>query len=177
MRKLFVIITKKFSFSSSPHRIISSSFSKGQATTELVLLVPLFLIFAIAIIKIFLIAIMVQKMELSMYYAGRRWMLESHKNMFFSKDKKHGDKMLIKKIKKKIQNDLGYNNPVLRKLMGLEKVDFKVKRTIVYGVLKLKVRAKGILPFQPNKIKEWEIIKYVPTRDRPIGWAIPSVAQ
>lgn len=141
----------------------------------MILLVPLFLIFAIGIVKIFAIAVMVQKMELAMYYAGRRWMLESHKNYqyFTSWDQP----TLVKDIERKVEEYLGIGDPFKEKLLGIKPQDisFTSKPTILYAILTLRVRATGQTPFQPESEKQWEVIKYVPTRDRPIRWNIPSV--
>jgi len=55
----------------------------GQATTEVVLLLPLFMFFLFAFSKIFAVLVLVQKMEIASYYAARRWQLESHRNVSF----------------------------------------------------------------------------------------------
>lgn len=148
---------------------------KGQATTEMVLLVPLFLIVAIGIVKLFALAVMVQKMELACYYAGRRWMLESHKNAAYAGWDQNS---LVKDIERFTAEYLGAGDETKEKLLGFTRGDisFKVQPTIIYGVLTLKVRTVGLIPFKPNFEKEWEIIKYVPTRDRPIQWNVPSVS-
>ena len=49
---------------------------KGQATTEVVLLFPLFVIFAVFIIKIFGLLVLNQKMEIAAFYAARRYQLQ-----------------------------------------------------------------------------------------------------
>ena len=50
--------------------------SQGQATTETVLLFPIFLFFLFAFAKIFALLVLVQKMEIASYYAARRWQLD-----------------------------------------------------------------------------------------------------
>lgn len=132
------------------------------------------MIFAIGIIKIFALSVMVQRMELAMYYAGRRWMLESHKNAAYAS---WDQNTLVKDINHYIMNFLGGEDEFKRQFLGFKPQDikFKVEPTIIYGVLKLNVRTKGLIPFQPDLEKEWEVVKYVPTRDRPIRWNIPSV--
>ena len=148
---------------------------RGQAMTEMVLLVPLFLIFAIGIIKIFALSIMVQKLELASYYAGRRWMLESHKNARWTPWDQNN---LRKDIERWVADYLGAGDDFKEKLLGIRREDihFKVNQTILYAVLTLKVKSRGLIPFRPEMEKEWEVIKYVPTRDRPIAWNIPSLA-
>lgn len=141
----------------------------------MVLLVPLFLIFAIGITKIFALSVMIQKMELAMYYAGRRWMLESHKNAAFNQ----WDMTTLRKdIENYIAFYMGIGDEFKEKILGIRREDIRlnIEPTIIYAVLTLRVRAKGLIPFMPEKELEWEIIKYVPTRDRPIRWNIPSVA-
>lgn len=147
---------------------------KGQATTEMVLLVPLFLIVAIGIVKLFALAVMVQKMELASYYAGRRWMLESHKNAAYAG---WDQNTLSKDIERWVASFLGAGDETKEKLLGFARQDirFRVEPTIIYSVLTLKVRTEGLIPFRPSLEKEWEIIKYVPTRDRPIHWNVPSI--
>ncbi|MBO7605771.1 MAG: hypothetical protein J6S61_04845, partial [Elusimicrobiaceae bacterium] len=58
-----------FSFLHSKH---------GQATTEVVLLFPIFFILALFIIKIYGLLIVLQKTEIASVYAARRWQFESH---------------------------------------------------------------------------------------------------
>src|SRR5271156_878348 len=58
--------------------------AKGQATTEVVLLMPLFMFFLYAFAKIFAMLLLVQKLEIASYYAARRWQLESHRNATYA---------------------------------------------------------------------------------------------
>ena len=53
---------------------------RGQATTEVVLLFPIFMFFLFAFAKIFALLILMQKLEIASFYAARRWQLESHRN-------------------------------------------------------------------------------------------------
>jgi len=170
------VLGRRFSFfrlATRDSRLLGSNL--GQATVELVLLVPLFLICAIGIIKIFALSVMVQKMELASYYAGRRWMLESHKNAAYAS---WDQRFLVRDIESKIAQFLGAGDPFKESLLGFKRQDirFTVEPTIIYGVLTLNVHTKGLIPFRPELAKEWEIVKYVPTRDRPIRWNIPSLA-
>src|SRR4029077_16266121 len=57
--------------------------TRGQATTEVVLLMPLFMFFLFAFAKIFAMLLLVQKLEIASYYAARRWQLESHRNVAY----------------------------------------------------------------------------------------------
>ena len=56
----------------------------GQATTEVVLLFPLFMFFLFAFAKLFALLILVQKLEIASFYAARRWQLESHRKMAYT---------------------------------------------------------------------------------------------
>jgi hypothetical protein len=56
---------------------------RGQATTEVVLLFPVFLMFLLIFAKLFALLILVQKIEIASFYAARRWQLESHRNASF----------------------------------------------------------------------------------------------
>ncbi|HEX4047693.1 MAG TPA: hypothetical protein VH309_07665, partial [Elusimicrobiota bacterium] len=53
---------------------------KGQATTEVVLLLPMFMFFLFAFAKVFALLILVQKLQIASFYAARRWQLQSHRN-------------------------------------------------------------------------------------------------
>jgi Flp pilus assembly protein TadG len=48
---------------------------KGQATTEVVLLFPIFFILALFVIKIYGLLVVVQKTEIASFYAAKRWQL------------------------------------------------------------------------------------------------------
>ena len=102
-------------------------------------------------------------------------MLESHKNAAYAG---WDQGSLVKDIERFTAEYLGAGDETKEKLLGFtrEDITFKVEPTIIYGVLTLKVRTVGIIPFRPNFEKDWEIIKYVPTRDRPIQWNVPSVS-
>jgi hypothetical protein len=47
----------------------------GQATTEVVLLLPFFAFFAFAFVKLFALLILAQRIEIASFYAARRWQL------------------------------------------------------------------------------------------------------
>jgi Flp pilus assembly protein TadG len=51
---------------------------KGQAMTEMLLLLPLFMFIVFFTAKIFALLVLVQKLEIASFYAARRWQLESH---------------------------------------------------------------------------------------------------
>ncbi len=100
---------------------------KGQTTTEVVLLFPVFLIFILFIIKVFGLLVLSQKMEIAGYYAARRFQLQSHETEYF---KQTWDKRFLEKdIQKKIENYLGFDNPGMRKFLSLNKLKLQINRS------------------------------------------------
>ncbi len=94
----------------------------GQATTEVVLLFPLFVIFILFIIKVAGILVLNQKMQIAAVYAARRYQLQSHETSYYANtwDKRY----LRPKIEQKIKDYLGLNNPGMRKFLNIR--DFKL---------------------------------------------------
>lgn len=111
--------------------------NKGQATTEVVLLFPLFFILALFIIKIYGLLIIVQKTEIASFYAARRWQLESHRAAKFSQT--WDDNFLRKDIEDKVQSYIGFKNPSIKKFLSLRKVYITVERTNVWNIINLTV--------------------------------------
>ena len=88
---------------------------RGQATTEVVLLFPIFFILTLFIIKIYGLLIIVQKTEIASFYAAKRWQLESHRavkyadgwdNIFLKKDIEK--KVMDYKISCAVQDDFDF---------------------------------------------------------------------
>lgn len=151
---------------------------RGQATTEVVLIFPVFLFLLFATVKIFGMLILVQKMEIASYYAARRWQLESHRNV----DYEGLDKgMLLSDIELKVSRYLGFDSPNERfldlvRLTGPgAKVD--VQRTQVWNVVTLTVKTAPIQIGWMYKSPGYtfEVTKYVPNRDRPIAFVLPGL--
>lgn len=95
---------------------------KGQATTEVVLLFPLFVIFIVFIIKVAGLLVLNQKMQIAANYAARRYQLQSHQTPIYANS---WDKRYLKpKIEEKIKDYLGLNNPGMRKFLSIR--DFKL---------------------------------------------------
>jgi len=96
---------------------------KGQATTEVVLLFPLFVIFILFIIKVAGLLILNQKMNIAASYAARRFSLQSHETTFYAKtwDKRY----LVPKTEEKIKEYLGMKNQGMKKFLNLR--DFKLQ--------------------------------------------------
>lgn len=95
---------------------------RGQATTEVVLLFPLFVIFILFIIKVAGLLVLNQKMQIAAVYAARRYQLQSHETTYYANT---WDKRYLKpKIEAKIKDYLGLNNPGMRKFLSIR--DFKL---------------------------------------------------
>ncbi len=171
------------------------SFSnRGQATTEVVLLFPILVIFIIFIIKIFGLLVLTQKMEIAGFYAARRFQLQSHMTDFLQRwDRRY----LEKDIKKKVENYLGFNNPGMKRLLSLRSLTLKINRSGTWTQVKMTVRTA------PPRIKflckydklqlckndqncltgfaylcetggEIEVIKYVGPNERVLPWRRPE---
>ncbi len=145
----------------------------GQATTEVVLLLPLFLFFLFAFSKTFALLVLVQKMEVASYYAARRWQLESHRNVQYEgwdNDELRPD------IEKKVKGYLGFGT-IAEGFLGLAEATVTVERTQVWNVVTLYVKTKPAnIPLWKNDGFEFEVVKYVPNRDRPIAFVLPGLS-
>ena len=170
---------------------------RGQATTEVVLLFPIFFILALFIIKVYGLLIVLQKAEIASAYAGRRWQLESHRAVKYTQS---WDKnFLIPSIKKQVQEYIGYNNPAMRKFLSLRKVEVDIKRYEVWNTITITVatyppRIPLLCNYDKREICKSpygqacmrgynficetggtiQVVKQVPNRDRPIGFILPN---
>ncbi|MBI5210332.1 MAG: pilus assembly protein [Elusimicrobia bacterium] len=153
----------------------SSRADSGQAMTETVLLLPMFVFFLYAFAKIFAALVLIQKMEIASYYAARRWQLESHRNYAYAPD---DEGTLKPHIKRTVANYLGYGTPIGRflDLDGAEP-ELTIERTQVWQVVYLRVKTKPVMVSWMYKSKgfDFEITKYVPNRDRPIAFELPGM--
>ena len=151
---------------------------RGQATTETVLLLPIFMLFLYIFVKIYGLLILVQKVEIASFYAARRWQLESHRNVNYVGD----DGNLQQHITEKVRDYLGYGKTAgnFLDLMGTGP-QLDINRTQVWQVLTLTFKTKAInLPFIKDKNQKrfgmtFESTKYVPNRDRPIAFILPGL--
>jgi len=149
---------------------------KGQATTEVVLLLPLFMFFMFAFSKMFAILVLIQKMEIASYYAARRWQLESHRNVQWADT--FDETALCPDIEDKVKDYLGFNSASTKGFLGLTDARVcPVTRTQVWNVVTLTVWTKPInMPLMQTSGYKFEVVKYVPNRDRPIQFELPGLA-
>ena len=152
---------------------------KGQATTEVVLLLPVFMFFLFAFAKIFAMLILVQKMEIASFYAARRWQLESHRNVEYEAD---DTGKLRRDIEKNVSDYLGYGHRGVESFLDLVRLgpygaQLDVTRTQVWNIVTLTVRTKPIQVGWIYKTRgfKFEVTKYVPNRDRPIAFVLPGL--
>ncbi len=113
----------------------------GQATTEVVLLFPVFVIFILFIIKIFGLLVLSQKMEVAGYYAARRFQLQSHETDYYQRT---WDKRFLEKdIQKKVENYLGFDNAGMRKFLSLNKLVLDINRSGTWTKVVLTARTRA----------------------------------
>lgn len=157
----------------------ASRASAGQAMTEVVLLFPIFMFFMLAMAKIFALMILVQKMEIAAFYAARRWQLESHRNVEFD-----GADMgsLKNDIWAQASKSIGYGTAV-EKFMDLapscpngKPAGLVIERTQIWNVVTMRVCTKPVDIAWMYHSPGWtfEVVKYVPNRDRPINFTLPG---
>jgi len=158
---------------------------RGQATTEVVLLFPIFMFFLFAFAKVFALLILMQKLEIASFYAARRWQLESHRNEKWVQ--MHDEPKLLPDIQEKVKTYLGYNTPAAKFLDLTEscrqtascpaKAGVTVQRTQVWNVVTVTACTKPLqMPFYQTTGFVVCSTKYVPNRDRPIAFVLPGVA-
>lgn len=151
----------------------------GQATTEVVLLFPIFMLLLFAMTKLFALLILVQKMEVASYYAARRWQLESHRNVDY--EEQYDKPVLLHDIEVKVSQYLGFDSPN-EKFLDLVRLTgpgarLEVTRTQVWNVVTLTVRTAPMQIAWMYKSPgfTFEVTKYVPNRDRPIAFVLPGL--
>lgn len=175
--------------------------NRGQAMTEMVMIFPIFVLVMLVILKLFALVLVVQKAEIASAYASRKWMLEAHRSsQYVSSDE--GIKNTIRsKVKDFIGNStlLGISDAVVEFTRTQVWTMVEVK---VY-VASPNVPILCIYPenevcdgYEASCVKGYQYMcgtkdeedgkktfkgaiiratKYVPVRDRPIKWSLPSV--
>lgn len=179
-------------------KIKNSLFSRrGQATTEVVLLFPIFFILTLFILKIYGLLVLMQKAEIASFYAARRWQLESHRVTEYASgwDKN----FLLKDITDKVKDYIGYTHEPTRKFLSLRNVEVNIERTEFWQVVTLEISTYPpniplICRYDKRDICKYpygekcfrgynylcetggiiKVIKNVPTRDRPISFNLPT---
>mgnify|MGYP003394083828 CR=1 FL=1 len=157
---------------------------RGQATTEVVLLFPLFMFFLFAFAKVFALLILVQKIEIASFYAARRWQLESHRNASLEG---WDNNTLRGHIESRVRGYLGYGGSsegfldltercLISKECSAGYPGVTVQRTQVWNVVTVTACTKPLdMPFYQTKGFVFCSTKYVPNRDRPIQFVLPGL--
>lgn len=163
----------------SGERPMKKNRRSGQATTEVVLTLPILMLFVWMFTKLFLLLILVQKLEIASYYAARRWQLESHRNVQYEQKDGGGNfgcegqfQSLCGNIEHHVRGYLGCTGGPLVTYLGLAKCDVEITRQNVWNEVSL--TANVTLPFV-QQVKEFRVTKYVPNRDRPIAYVLPGL--
>ena len=100
---------------------------RGQATTEMVLLFPVLVVFVLFIIKIFGLLVLNQKMQIAGMYAARRYQLQSHVTDFYEQG---WDRRYLKKdVQRKVEEIIGFNNPGTRQFLSLNSFKMDINST------------------------------------------------
>ncbi|MFA6584050.1 MAG: TadE family protein [Elusimicrobiaceae bacterium] len=174
----------------------------GQATTEMVLLLPIFMLILFFIAKIFVMLVLVQKVEIAAYYAARKYQLQSHRNVMYDSQ----DKALLAHIDEYVKKYIGVTEPrsQMAKFVGLTSVKLDVERTQTWRIVTLTATVQplsgGIKRFMCRSnvgkvcsgygedcIRGYEVIcgqqgtdivavKYVPSKDRSLDFALPGLS-
>lgn len=175
----------------------------GQAMTEMVLLFPMFLIIVFVTAKIFALLVLVQKLEIASFYAARRWQLESHLNEgdfpddglkkdiedkvrgYIGFDNPAVAKFLnLQNMKLEVQRTQVWNVITLKVITSPRNIKLLCKYpkqavcAAPYG--QDCMNGYDFMCVEPGNHqngggKELEVIKYVPSRDRPIAFVLPGI--
>jgi hypothetical protein len=161
------------------------SAAKGQATTEVVLLMPLFMFFLYAFAKVFAMLLLVQKLEIASYYAARRWQLESHRNATFAAMMDGPKGPLHTDILRHVNEYLGIKHVIggpkytvdAAEFLGIRgQAQMTVTPTQVWQIVTLTVYTRPVrMPLIHVRGQELKVTKYVPNRDRPIAFVLPGL--
>lgn len=166
---------------------------RGQATTEVVLLLPMFMFFLFAFAKVFALLILVQKLQIASFYAARRWQLESHRNASY--EASFDTPVLQPDIQGHVCDYLGYapgssctGSPTPNFLdLGTNCAasttcpnssfpGISIQRTQVWNVVTTTVCTNPVnLVFYKTQGFTFCDTKYVPNRDRPIAFVLPGL--
>ena len=168
---------------------------RGQATTEMVLLFPVLVVFVLFIIKIFGLLVLNQKMQMAGMYAARRYQLQSHVTDYYEQG---WDRRFLKKdVQRKVEEIIGLNNPGTRQFLSLNSfkmdIDTRDNWTKITLVANTKApRIRFLCNYDKDKVcdrdryclrgynflcedgAKIEVIKYAGKNERPAPYARPE---
>ncbi len=168
---------------------------RGQATTEMVLLFPVLVVFVLFIIKIFGLLVLNQKMQMAGMYAARRYQLQSHVTDYYEQG---WDRRYLKKdVQRKVEEIIGLNNPGTRQFLSLNSfkmdIDTRDNWTKITLVANTKApRIRFLCNYDKDKVcdrdryclrgynflcedgAKIEVIKYAGKNERPAPYARPE---
>ncbi len=132
--------------------------------------------FFFGFVKIFALLVLVQKMEIAGFYAAKRWQLESHRNVQYEGSDDTG---LKNDISDKTARYLGCGNPLVENFLDLDCQNrnnmVTIQRAQVWNIVTLRVRVRPWrIPLMRFRFPIFEVVKYVPNRDRPISYNLPG---
>ena len=168
--------------------------NRGQATTEVVLLFPILIIFILFIIKIFGLLVLTQKMEIAGFYAARRFQLQSHTTEYLTRwDRRY----LQKDIQQKIEDYIGFNSPGKVRFLSLKSLNLDINTSGTWTKVTLTVftkppRIKFLCKYDKLQLcqndvsclagfaflcetgGQIQVIKYVGPNERVLPWRRPE---
>ncbi len=168
---------------------------RGQATTEMVLLFPVLVVFVLFIIKIFGLLVLNQKMQIAGMYAARRYQLQSHVTDFYEQG---WDRRYLKKdVQRKVEEIIGFNNPGTRQFLSLNSFKMDINTDDNWTKITLTANTKAprirfLCNYDKDKVcdrdryclrgysflceegAKIEVIKYAGKNERPAPYARPE---
>ena len=174
---------------------IPFSSRRGQATTEMVLLFPILVVFVLFIIKIFGLLVLNQKMQIAGTYAARRYQLQSHVTDFYAQG--WDRRFLQKDVQRKVEEIIGFNNPGMRQFLSLSAFKMNVNTNSNWVKITLTAiikapRIRFLCNYDKDKVcdrdryclrgynflcedgAKIEVIKYTGPNERPAPYARPE---
>ena len=82
-----------------------------------------------------------QKLEVAMFYAARRFQLQSHETDYYADT--WDRRFLEKDIKKKVEDYLGFNNEGMRKFLSLREIKLDINRSGTWTKMVLTARNRA----------------------------------
>lgn len=168
---------------------------RGQATTEMVLLFPVLVVFVLFIIKIFGLLVLNQKMQIAGTYAARRYQLQSHVTEYYERG---WDRRYLKKdVQRKVEEIVGLNNPGTRQFLSLNALKMDINTDANWTKITLTAiikapRIRFLCNYDKDKVcdrdryclrgysflcedgAKIEVIKYAGKNERPAPYARPE---